>query len=363
MFEITAEHITAAKNKDARTVELLISVMKPAIKGESRDAAFVRGEFNAEDAADYEQEATVSLWLAIPRFTGTTAGEFISFAKLTIRGVINNARVGQNKGGLGARTMGYFEKAVRHCDGDVFAAEKAAQTAECLGDHRMTAETALEARLAYKGTLSADVSATYFKGGSAEVFKGSSETRTHAAEMRSTVGIPDAAYTDTPSRHCFADAGKVHHTLDKLSGLRRWVLSSATGVRGASDFGVSLTSKTHSATGRMYLMASLDNRNAMAEERDLNPKAITQAWNKGRDQFKDMWTEQYGARVETPLSHGSVSPEEKALITAVAENDEGIRMVFQGPNEIEFIVINDEGDAVCTWIARSRAVQLGLITV
>ena len=72
------------------------------------------------------------------------------------------------------------------------------------------------------------------------------------------------------------------------------------------------------------------------------------------------------AGMEYPASAGQarVSRDEQALLDAIAANDEGTYTRFmdgKGGVDVEFHVINDEGDRVGVYLALSRAVEIGAL--
>jgi RNA polymerase sigma factor (sigma-70 family) len=232
---LTFDQITAAQANDLGATAAVIAATETRVTKLAERAArrMAAGGPRYEDALDeFTQVGRIAVWEALPRFKGETVDSFFAFIYTTVDGTLMDAVRSERNGAAGADAdaMKVFGAMLELTNGDVFAAEKLAQTAPPTGK-RLSADRANAARLAWQGTQSLDVPPQTTRatspGGAVRFVQALSEL------------VPDDLTTadDLNSEDRRAKHTLVHSVLDSLGEGQRKVIEHSFGIRGAANFG------------------------------------------------------------------------------------------------------------------------------
>lgn len=112
---------------------------------------------------DFRQDAALAMFEALPRFTGADVDTFLAFMWSTVENVLKDKVREHRNQGADEDAVKVFASMLERADGDVFLAEKFAQTIPPKG-RRLSADRAQAARLAWMGALSLDMPARVTEG-------------------------------------------------------------------------------------------------------------------------------------------------------------------------------------------------------
>ncbi|WP_052844997.1 hypothetical protein [Streptomyces sp. NRRL S-31] len=161
---LTLELIRDAQNNGLKGLEAVNSAMASRIR-KLADAAARRmsDSYSRIDdhREDFRQDAAVALFEALPRFKGNTVEMFYGFMWGTIEDRLKDKVREERNGGADMDAVKVFGAMVERAGGDVFLAEKMAQTVPPKG-RRLSADRAAAARLAWQGAASLDFPFTTF---------------------------------------------------------------------------------------------------------------------------------------------------------------------------------------------------------
>jgi RNA polymerase sigma factor (sigma-70 family) len=162
---LSFDTIKAAQNHDDISVRLtaqreVIEHIESRVTALATQAAHRMAPHGGDRYADYRDEfaqvGRVAAFEAIDRFTDTTVDAFERFVFTTVQRTLLDA-VRAERNGMGADDMAVkiFAAMIEAADGDVYEAEKLAQTIPPKG-RRLSAQRANAARLAWQGAISID---------------------------------------------------------------------------------------------------------------------------------------------------------------------------------------------------------------
>jgi RNA polymerase sigma factor (sigma-70 family) len=145
---------------------------------------------------DFRQDGALAMFEALPRFEGDTVDAFYAFMWATIENALKDkVREARNQG-ADEDALKVFASMLEKADGDVYLAEKFAQTVPPKG-RRLSADRAQAARMAWQGAASLDAPAVTVDGPSAgSVSQGDYQASYSLAEgLASSLGVPDDLVT------------------------------------------------------------------------------------------------------------------------------------------------------------------------
>jgi hypothetical protein len=142
---------------------------------------------------DFRQDAALAMFEALPRFDGSTVDAFYAFMWSTIENVLKDKVRESRNQGADEDALKVFASMLERADGDLFLAEKFAQTVPPKG-RRLSADRAQAARLSWQGTTSMDAQPREHLWGeaTADAWQG---LRTIAESLTSELGIPEDLIT------------------------------------------------------------------------------------------------------------------------------------------------------------------------
>ncbi|WP_333731743.1 hypothetical protein [Streptomyces sp. IBSBF 3010] len=183
---------------------------------------------------DFRQDAAVALFEALPRFEGDSVDVFYGFMWRTIEDRLKDkVREARNQG-ADEDAVKVFASMLERADGDVYLAEKFAQTVPPKG-RRLSADRAQAARMSWQGTLALD-----YRPNITDEPKVYDKTVNGMADaLASSLGIPEDLITadDLTSEERRQKHAIVNAILDSLSPQQRSVIVHSFGIGGASEFG------------------------------------------------------------------------------------------------------------------------------
>ncbi|MCX4554181.1 sigma factor [Streptomyces sp. NBC_01500] len=145
---------------------------------------------------DFRQDAAVAMFEALPRFNGDSVDVFYGFMWGTIENALKDkVREARNQG-ADEDALKVFASMLERADGDLFLAEKFAQTVPPKG-RRLSADRAQAARMSWQGIVSLETPQVRITGisagsGSQGEFEAS---YSYAENLPSTLGIPEDLIT------------------------------------------------------------------------------------------------------------------------------------------------------------------------
>lgn len=182
---------------------------------------------------DFAQDASLAMFEALPRFNGATVDAFFAFMYTTIESTLKDKVRSQRNGGVDPDAIKVFASMLEMADGDVYLAERLAQTVPPKG-RRLSADRAEAARLAWQGTSSLDAPAITINGPTAgSVSQGDYSASYSAADsLASTLGVPDELVTaeDLNSEDRRVKHAIIHAVLDVMGEAQRVVIKHSFGI-------------------------------------------------------------------------------------------------------------------------------------
>lgn len=155
---ITLDQIHAAQNNDLDGISAVLAEMAERIDRLASQTASSMGTNPARYAdyvADFRQDAHVALFEYLPRWEGDSADAFCAYLYGSIAGVLKVKAHAERNPGADRDAMSIFKAMMVAADGNVYEAEKLAQTLPAKGK-RISADRAHAARLAWQGAISID---------------------------------------------------------------------------------------------------------------------------------------------------------------------------------------------------------------
>jgi hypothetical protein len=199
------------------------------------------GAWYRENREDFRQDGALAMFEALPRFDGDTVDAFYAFMWSTIENTLKDKVREERNGGADADAVKIFGAMVEKADGDVYLAEKFAQTLPPKG-RRLGADRAQAARLAWQGAASLDAPPAK------EHYTGVAQMGDYAAlpclgeQLASSLGIPEDLLT---ADDMTAEENRVKHAmvwaiLDSMSANQANALRHSYGIGGAQCFGTGI---------------------------------------------------------------------------------------------------------------------------
>jgi hypothetical protein len=155
---LSLDQIHAAQANDLTGISAVLEAMSSRIDRLASQAAgrlATNTARYADYADDFRQDAAVSLFEHLPRWTGDTTDSFLAFMYSCIEGDLRAKTHAERNAGIDRDAISVFKSMVERAEGDVFLAEKLAQTVPPAGK-RLSADRANAARLAWQGAVSID---------------------------------------------------------------------------------------------------------------------------------------------------------------------------------------------------------------
>ncbi|MGI5408194.1 hypothetical protein ACQEV9_15505 [Streptomyces chartreusis] len=155
---ITLAQIHAAQTNDLDGIRAVLDEMNERIDRLASQTASSMGTNPARYADyvnDFRQDAMVSLFEYLPRWEGDSVDSFRAYIYGAIAGDLKAKAHAERNPGADRDAMSIFKAMVEQAEGDVFAAERMAQTVPPKGK-RISADRAHAARLAWQGSVSID---------------------------------------------------------------------------------------------------------------------------------------------------------------------------------------------------------------
>ncbi|MCF3174769.1 hypothetical protein IPZ61_15735 [Streptomyces sioyaensis] len=240
---LTLALIADAQNNGLEGTSAVLEAMTGRIE-KLADAAARRMASNGlrfEDfREDYRQDAAVAMFEALPRFNGDSVDTFYGFMWGTIENALKDKVRESRNQGADEDALKVFASMLERADGDVYLAEKFAQTVPPKG-RRLSADRAEAARLAWQGAASLDAPATVVNGPTAgSVSQGDYEASYSLADALATsMGVPEDLITaeDITSEERRQKHAIVNSILASMSTNQANALRLSYGIGGAQCFG------------------------------------------------------------------------------------------------------------------------------
>lgn len=239
---LTLGQIRDAQNNGLSGTSAVLEAMNGRLDKLADAAArrmFTNGYRFEEHREDFRQDAALAMFEALPRFSGDTVDGFFGFMWATVEGVLLDKVRSMRNQGADADAIKVFASMLEKADGDVFLAEKFAQTVPPKG-RRLSADRAEAARLAWQGTASLDLPAI----GNADqlhysVSGGGSNTGTVGEALADSMGLPEDLLTadDITSEERRQKHAVVNAILDSMSANQAAALRHSYGIGGVECFG------------------------------------------------------------------------------------------------------------------------------
>ncbi|WP_328546770.1 sigma factor [Streptomyces platensis] len=182
---------------------------------------------------DFRQDAALAMFEALPRFDGSTVDAFFAFMWSTIENVLKDkVREARNQG-ADEDALKVFASMLEKADGDVYLAEKFAQTVPPKG-RRLSADRAQAARMSWQGALSLDYPASAADG----PWDGP-QVAPLVEQTATTFGVPEDLITpeDITSEERRQKHAIVNAILDAMSANQADALRYSYGIGGVETFG------------------------------------------------------------------------------------------------------------------------------
>jgi hypothetical protein len=158
MSELTFAQITAAQAYDQDAVTAVLAEMDSRIHSLASKSAGILATNPArfaDYAEEFRQDAMVALLEYLPRWAGDSVDAFREYLYGAMAGELKAKVSGERHSGVDRNAFSTFKAMVAEADGDVYLAEKLAQTLPEKGK-RLSADRANAARLAWQGPVSID---------------------------------------------------------------------------------------------------------------------------------------------------------------------------------------------------------------
>lgn len=189
---------------------------------------------------DFTQDANLAMFEALPRFGGDSVVTFYGFMHTTIESVLKDKVRNQRNSGVDEDATKIFASMLDRADGDVYLAEKFAQTIPPKG-RRLSAERAEAARMSWQGAFSLEAPAVRVGGASAggNGLGDYEATYSYTDTLVSTLGVPedllmpeDLNSEDRRVKHAIVNA-----VLDVMGEGQRVVLKHSFGIGEVTCYG------------------------------------------------------------------------------------------------------------------------------
>jgi hypothetical protein len=158
--ELTLAQIQAAQDNDLAGIAAVVAEMDSRL---DRLAAQTAGTMATNPArysdfvADFRQDASVALFEALPRWEGDSVDDFRAFVYRFAATELKAKAHAERNAGVDRDALSTFKAMVELAKGDVYEAERLAQTKPAAGK-RLSADRARAARISWQGTTSLDAS-------------------------------------------------------------------------------------------------------------------------------------------------------------------------------------------------------------
>ena len=241
---LTLDLIRDAQANGLEGTSAVLSAMNGRI-GKLADAAARRMSQNGLSFEDYRedfrQDGALAMFEALPRFSGSTVDSFYAFMWSTIEAVLKDkVREARNQG-ADEDALKVFASMLEKADGDVYLAEKFAQTVPPKG-RRLSADRAQAARMSWQGAVSIETPAVRIQpaaggfGGSGDYYEA---TYSHAENLASSLGVPEDLITpeDITSEERRQKHAIVNAILDVMTPNQANALRHSYGIGGVECFG------------------------------------------------------------------------------------------------------------------------------
>lgn len=240
---LTLDQVRAAQNNDLAATTAVIEatesrVMKLAHKAANRmgDA----GDRRADFVEEYAQVGRIAVWESLSRFKGDSVDAFFAFIYSTVEAALLDAVRDERNGGADKDAVKVFASMLEMADGDVYLAEKFAQTVPPKGK-RLSNDRANAARLAWQGRESLDTpSPTLINEDRAySPSIGGNNAFSLGESIPGTLGIPEDLVTAEDRNR---EESRVKHAvvtgiLDVMGQGQRDVIRHSFGIGGATYYG------------------------------------------------------------------------------------------------------------------------------
>lgn len=158
MSELTFAQITAAQAYDQDAVTAVLAEMDSRIVSLAAKSAGILATNPAryaDYAEEFKQDAMVALLEYLPRWAGDSVDAFREYLYGAMAGELKAKVSAERHAGVDRNAFSTFKAMVAEADGDLYLAEKLAQTLPEKGK-RLSADRANAARLAWQGPVSID---------------------------------------------------------------------------------------------------------------------------------------------------------------------------------------------------------------
>jgi len=155
---LTLDQIRSAQANDLSGISAVLEAMSSRMdKLASRTAGRLATNpaRYSDYAQDFRQDAAVSLFEHLPRWTGDNVDAFMAFAYSSIEADLSQRLYAERNPGVDRDALSVFKAMVAEAKGDLALAEQLAQTVPPKG-RRLSADRASAARISWQGTTSLD---------------------------------------------------------------------------------------------------------------------------------------------------------------------------------------------------------------
>lgn len=155
---LTLAQIHAAQSNDLDAIAAVLSEMEGRIArlaAQSAGSLATNPARYTDYAEEFRQDAAVALFEYLPRWDGDSVDNFREYLYGAIAGELRAKLNQERNAGVDRDAFSTFKAMVAEADGDLFKAEKLAQTMPPKGK-RLSADRAFAARLAWQGPVSID---------------------------------------------------------------------------------------------------------------------------------------------------------------------------------------------------------------
>ncbi|MFF4952264.1 sigma factor [Streptomyces chattanoogensis] len=274
---LTLEQITTAQANELDAVTAVINATESRVAKLADKAArrMASGGPRYEDyREEFAQTGRIAVWEALGRFQPGTVDGFFAFIYKTVENALMDAVREERNGAAGADkdAIKVFGEMLAMADGDVFLAEKMAQTVPPKGK-RLSADRANAARMAWQGTESLDappaLEANRDRQYSAST--GGNNVMSIAEMIAGSIGIPEELITaeDLNREESRIKHAVVTSILDVMGDGQRVVIKHSFGIGGYTFYG-------HGASG---------DDEGLADEIDSTVLKVRDARTKGLKSF------------------------------------------------------------------------------
>lgn len=235
---LTIDDIRAAQKSDIAATTAVIEATDSRVTSLANQAArrmAEGGPRNAEYREEFAQVGRIAVWEALPRFAGDSVDGFYGFIYATVQDTLTDAVRSERNGDADADAVKVFASQLENAGGDVFLAEKLAQTVPPKG-RRLSAERANAARLAWQGSVSIDAP---IPAGGRNGDRNSVTETSIAFTLAGDLGVPEELLSadDLNAEQRRVKCMVVHGVLDLMGSAQRTVLEHSFGIRGATIYG------------------------------------------------------------------------------------------------------------------------------